>query len=66
MGRYEHIIKYPHRYDPVFGAAREWKNGDIASIVYKIQYGYLNSNVDMDDILSLLTKWDAEDFMDAP
>ena len=64
--RYEHIRKSPHRYDPVSGAAREWNNGDIASIVYMIQYGYLNSNVDMDKILSLLAEWDAEDCMDAP
>ena len=28
--------KYPQRYDPGFGADREWKNGDVTSIVYMI------------------------------
>ena len=31
-----------------------------------IQYEYLNSNMDPDDILSLLAEWDAEDFMHTP
>ena len=31
-----------------------------------IQDGYLNSNVDRDNILLLLTEWDAEYCMDTP
>ena len=31
-----------------------------------IQYGVFNSNVDTDDILSLLDEWDSEAFMDIP
>ena len=31
-----------------------------------IQDRYLNSNVDTDDILSLLVEWDIEDCMDTP
>ena len=45
------IRKSPQRYDPGFGAAREWNNDAFASILYMIQYGDLNSNVDTDDIL---------------
>ena len=56
----------PHQYNPGFGAAREWKNDAVASIVYMIQDRYLDSNVDTDDILSLLDEWDAEDCMDTP
>ena len=41
----ERIIKYPQRYDPGFGAAREWDNNAVASIVYMIQDGDLNRNV---------------------
>ena len=70
LGRNFHVRRYkktrnsPQRYNPVFGAAREWKNDAVASIVYMIQDSDLNSNVDMDDILSLLVEWDAEDCMD--
>ena len=42
------------------GAAREWKNNAVASIVYMTQYRDYDSNVDTDDILSLLAEWDAE------
>ena len=59
MRRSERIRNSPQQYNPVFGAAREWKNYDVASIVYMIQDRDLDSNVDMDDILSLLAKWDA-------
>ena len=31
-----------------------------------IQDSYFNSNVDTDDILSLLDEWDAQDCMDTP
>ena len=51
--RYERIRKYPKRYNPGFGAAREWNNDDVASIGYMIQYRDLNRNVDTDDILDL-------------
>ena len=54
------IINSPQRYNPGFGAAREWKNEGVASIVYMIQDRDLNSNLDTDDILSLLDEWDAE------
>ena len=66
MRRSERIINSPHRYNPGFGAAREWKNDPVASIVYMIQDRGLNRNVDTDDILSLLADWDAEDCMDTP
>ena len=62
--RSECIRNYPQRYNPVFGAAREWNNNDAASIVYMIQYRGFDSNVDTDDILLLLTEWDAEDCID--
>ena len=62
--RSEHIIKYPQQYDPGFGASREWKNEAVSSIVYMIQYGDLNINVDTDDILFLMAEWYAEDCMD--
>ena len=64
--RSERIINPPQRYNPVFGADREWNNDAVASIVYMIQYRDFDSNVDTDDILSLLDEWDAEDCMDTP
>ena len=64
--RFECIINSPLRYNPGFGAAREWKNDNVASIVYMIQDRDLNSNVDTDDILLLLAEWDTEDYMDTP
>ena len=51
MRRSKRIRNSPQRYNPGFGAAREWKNDDVASIVYMIQYRYLNSNLDTDYIL---------------
>ena len=66
MKRLERIRNYPQRYNPVFGDAREWKNDNVDSILYMIQYRYIKSNVDTDDILSLLAEWDAEDCMDTP
>ena len=57
----ERIINFPQRFNPRFGAAREWKNDAVASIVYMIQDRDLDSNVDTDDILSLLAEWYAED-----
>ena len=66
LRRSECIRNYPQRYNPIFGAAREWKNNAVASIVNMIQYGYFYSNVDTDYILSLLAEWDAEDCMDTP
>ena len=59
MRRSKRIRKSPQRYDPVFGAARKWKNEVFASIVYMIQDVYLNINVYTDDILPLLSEWDA-------
>ena len=66
MRRYERIRNYPQRYKTGFGAAREWKNDAVASIVYMIQDRDLNNNVDTDDILSLLAEWEAEYCMDTP
>ena len=64
--RSERIRKSTHRYEPVFGAAIEWKNYAVTSIVYMIEDGYLNSNVDTEYILSFLYEWYAEYFIDAP
>ena len=57
--RSERIRNSPQPYNPVFGAAIEWKNGAVVSIVYMIQDRDLNRNVATDDILSLLAEWDA-------
>ena len=57
--RSERIRNFLQRFNPGFGAAREWKNDAVASIVYMIQYRYLERNVDTDDILSLMAEWDA-------
>ena len=62
--RSECIRNYPQRYNPGFGDAREWNNDTVASIVYMIQDRDFDSNVDTDDILSLLAEWDTEDCMD--
>ena len=51
---YECIRNSPQLYNPGYGADREFKNDDVASIVYMIQDRDLNSNVYMDYILSLL------------
>ena len=64
--RSECIRNSPQRYNPLFGSAREWKNYAVASIVYIIQDRDLNINVDMDDILLVLSEWDAEGCMDMP
>ena len=66
MRRSKRIGNSPQRYNPVFGAAREWKNESVASIVYMIQDMDINRNVDTDDIMTLLAEWDAEDCMDTP
>ena len=44
--RSKHIRNSPQRYNPYFGAAREWKNDAVASIVYMIQDRDYDSNVD--------------------
>ena len=64
MRRSESIRKSPHQYNLGFGSAREWKNDSVTSIVYMIQYGYININVYMYDIISLLAEWDSKDCMD--
>ena len=53
--RSKYIRKYIQRYNPVFGAAREWKNEYVASIVYMIQDGNLNINIDTNYILLFLS-----------
>ena len=50
----------PQRFNPEFGATTEWKSNAVANIVYMIQDRDYDSNVDTDDILSLLAEWDAE------
>ena len=62
--RSKRIRNSPQRYNPGFGAAIEWKNDAVASIVYMIQDRYFDSNVDKFDILLLLAEWDEEDCMD--
>ena len=64
--RSEHIRNSPQRYNPRFGASREWKNDGVAIIVYMIQDRYFDGNVDTGDILLLLAEWGAEDCMDMP
>ena len=54
--RSKRVRNSPQRYNPVFGAARNWKNDAVASIVCMIQDRDLNSNVDTYDILSLLAE----------
>ena len=66
MRRSKRIRNSPQRYNPGYGAAIEWKNDSVASIVYMIQDRDLNINVDTDDILLLLAKWYAYDCMDTP
>ena len=58
--------KSPQRYDPGFGSDIEWKSDTVASIVYMIQSGYLNRNVDTDYILLLMVDLDADYCMNAP
>ena len=66
LRRSECIRNYQQRYNPGFGAAIEWKNNDVASIVYMIKYRDFDINADTDNILQLLDDWDAEDCMDMP
>ena len=66
MRRSEKNGKSPQRYDPGFGADRKWNSDAVTSIIFMIQDGYLNSNIDTYDILSILAEWNAEDCMDAP
>ena len=60
------IRNSPQRYKPGIGAAKEWKNNAVASIVYMIQDRDINSNVDTYAILSLLAEWDSEYCTDTP
>ena len=48
------IRKFLQRHDPVFGAAREWYDDGVASIVYMIHGEYINRNVNRDYILLLM------------
>ena len=47
-------IKYPQRFDPVLGSAREWNSDNVAISVYIIQSGYCDINININQILSLL------------
>ena len=49
--RFERIIKSPQGYNPWFWSARKWNNDAVASIVYMIQDGGFNIDLDTDDIL---------------
>ena len=64
--RSERIRNPLQRYNPKFGANREWNNDAVSSIVYMTQDRDLNSNVDTDYMLLLLDGWDTEDCMDKP
>ena len=64
--RSERIRILSQRFNPKFGAVTEWKSNAVANIVYIIQDRDYDSNVDTDDILSLLAEWDAEDCMYTP
>ena len=64
--RSERIRKSPQRYNQGFGADREWKNDAVANILFMNHDRDINSNVDTDDILSLLFKWDVEYCMNMP
>ena len=60
------IRKYPQRYDPGFGASRDWENGSVTSLVYMICDGVYDTNVDTNNILYLLAEWYSEYFIDTP
>ena len=47
------------------GLAIECKSDAVAGRVYMIQYEDFNSNIDTDDILSLMNEWNTEYCMDA-
>ena len=64
--RSERIRKYTQRYDPGFGAARQWKRDAVASLAYIIRGEDFNCNVATDKILQLLVECYAEYFMDEP
>ena len=66
MRHSKRIRKSPQPYEPGVEATKQWKNDDVAIIFYMIQDWYLNSNVYTDEILSLLSEWDAKYFMNAP
>ena len=44
----------PQRFDPGSGDAREWNNDTVAILVLIIQSRYYVSNIDIDEIISLL------------
>ena len=53
------IRKSPQRYDPGFGAGKEWNIDAFSRSLYIICDGYCNINVDKDKVLPLLTELDA-------
>ena len=58
LRRSERIRNSTQRYNPGIGDDRELEKEDVASIVYIVQDRYFDSNVDTDDILSVLAEWD--------
>ena len=62
----EIIGKSLQKFDPDFGAARQYNSDTLDSLVYMIQDGYYDSNIDTENIIDLLADQDPEDFMDTP
>ena len=56
-------MRPPKRFDLVFGFVREWKSDDVDNLLYMIQDDYYDSSLYKDEILYLLSNWDAEDCM---
>ena len=59
------IRKYPQWFDPGFWYEREWKSLSVVSLVYIIRYYDYDSNLDTDEIRSLIADCYAEYYMDA-
>ena len=56
-------MRPPKRFDLVFGSVREWKSDDVDNLLYMIQDDYYDSSLYKDEILYLLSNWDAKDCM---
>ena len=50
--QYKHNRKSLNKFDPVLWAAREWNNDDVSKVVYIIQDGGYDINVDTDKVLT--------------
>ena len=58
MRNFKQKRRLTHWFDPWFGATRNFNSYSIVIIVYMTLYGGRDSNVDVDDFLSLLSGWD--------